>query len=816
MLVSAYKEIAVKESPSPSAADCVREPTSHPIIGRTDCRQGASAIRRVTGVPVIPFLFAVVLVLLSLPSYAALPLKPCRVLVLADAQARDGHVFRNAGELGDALGLLSLWGVPHDVLRLDTQTLREENLVGPSGQPLYGVIIWTVRNDLLPRRFQEGEVLWDACLKHHISLIAFGATVDVPAVQGILGLHPLGWREFTPPLAIGDSPHFITNNEPALPHLADEPWCAGGPTVKPTSPEVRVLLRAGDQPLMTVRPLDAGGGTSAIWLGGSTESLLHEGSGLGIRLFQRSLVWTLGAIVVHDYNNTLLLRMDDPGTAQSSYLRGWNYPSLTDSFIRQRILAPLREHHARLDVFCCPGYVDAKNHKILHSEQVDHIDAFGNRQDIRQTFTAMLEGQKEGLVEIESHGWTHFAPDLDTPIPGSTNWWAGTVSSEWADYRWYREFYDGRRNKDVPPDVQLLHMRTSCDWLERFSGRRPLVFCPPGHAVSGDSWIYPREITGTLEVRVEGAEPKALYYLFLGEDPDWIPVGELRADADGLISAALPAPAEMWLEGRGYFTINRLGGRTRFIAGPTDEALGFDITLPVRGKAQMTLAEQQGFPEASQSSCRGWITAHLNKETYQSPSRPAACTYQNAARAGFGLVIDTECHSLSAEQVTTLRMVPVVSSPRDIGSTLSRRADMPTVFRFHNCDLILNPEYLAHILKSSRDQGPPPTYLSADELTGYLHAQWALGSGPDNSLVAIGDFSAPACRYLRDHESTWTLLATDEVLSLLRGTSDRLVVRGDDETDHILTDAPNQSAPIRLHVAEGRAVHTLVLNAGSP
>lgn len=745
--------------------------------------------------------------------YGALAVKPYRVLILADARVRDGYVLRDAGELGDAVALLSLWGVPHDVLRLDTQALREQDLVDASGQPLYGVILWTVRSDLLPRRFQEDAVLRDACLKHHISLIAFGDRIDAPSVQEILGLRDLGSRQYAPPLALGDAPHFITRGESSLPHLADEPWCSEGPAVRPTDPDVHVLLRAGDQPLATARTLDAASGTRAIWLGGNAESLLYGGTGLGIRLFQRSLVYALGAIVVHDYYNTLMLRMDDPGTSQSSYLHGWNYPTLSESLVRQKILAPLREHHASLDVFCCPGYVDAKAHRILHAEQVDQVDVFGEREDVRDTFAAFLEGQKDGLIEIASHGWTHFDPDLDTPIPGSTNWWSGTPTTEWANYHWYREFYDRRRGREVPAEIQLQHMRTSCDWLESYFGHRPISFCPPGHAISGDSWVYSKKMTGTVDVKMEGADPGAAYRVLLGEDPDWLVIGDLRADAKGAISASLPAPPQLWLEGRGYFTINKVGGRTHFVAGPIDEALGFDFTLPVRGRAQMKAVERQEFTDASPLPCHGRITGRLNKDTYQPPSRPATSTHKIAAAAGFGLMIDTECHDLDGDQVTTLRMLPVVSSPKGIEPAVSCQDDVPTVFRFHNRDLILNADYLVHILNSLDEQGPPPTYISADELAGYLHAYWTISASGNNRLTATMDASPAACRYLREHGSTWSLVADDEVMAALGGASGKLVIRAEGESGQPVAAVRGRTGAIQLHVPAGRDGYTMTLHA---
>ena len=744
--------------------------------------------------------------------YGVLPLKPCRVLVLADARARDGHVWREAGELGDAVALLSLWGIPHDVLRLDTQPLREENLVGPSGQPIYGVILWAVRSDLLPRRFQEDQVLRDACLKHHISLIACGDRIDVPAIHEIIGLRVRGWRECTPPLATDNPHHFVMRDGSPLPRLADEPWCASGPVVEPINSKVKVLIRAGDQPLATAQTLDADSGTRAVWLGGDANRLLCDGSGLGIRLFQRALVWSLGAVVVHDYNNTLLLRMDDPGAAQSSCLRGWNYPSLSESLVRQKILAPLREHHAKLDAFCCPGYVDAKTHRILHAEQVDRIDPFGDREDIRGTFAALREGQREGLIEIESHGWTHMDPDLDTPIPGSTNWWAGNASTEWSQYRWYREFYDRRRNKDVPPETQLQHLRTSCDWLQDYFGCRPLAFCPPGHAISGDSWVCAKEMAGTLVVRLEGLEPKASYRLFVGDDHGWALLGEPQADAAGSINATLPAPPDLWLDARGYFTINQPGGRTQFVAGPIHEALGFDFTLGIRDRSRMSVAERGRFPGASQSFHRGRITGHLDTGTYRPPSRSLAYTYEVAGRAGFGLAIDTACHDLDGQDVTTLRMVPVASSPKGIESVIPSSSGMPAVFRFHDRDLVEDPNYLVHVLESLSDRGTPPTYLSAEELAAYLHARWTVRPGPENSLMATADFSSPECRYLDDHESRWTLLATDEVLAALRGTASHIVPWEEGAASLALASISEQAKPIQLRVPAGRKEHTFTLH----
>ena len=93
----------------------------------------------------------------------------------------------------------------------------------------------------------------------------------------------------------------------------------------------------------------------------------------------------------------------------------------------------------------------------------------------------------------------------------------------------------------------------------------------------------------------------------------------------------------------------------------------------------MSVAERGRFPGASQSFHRGRITGHLDTGTYRPPSRSLAYTYEVAGRAGFGLAIDTACHDLDGQDVTTLRMVPVASSPKGIESVIPSSSGMPAV-----------------------------------------------------------------------------------------------------------------------------------------
>jgi hypothetical protein len=178
--------------------------------------------------------------------------------------------------------------------------------------------------------------------------------------------------------------------------------------------------------------------------------------------------------------------MDDPGSSQSAYLKGWNYPQLDAQAIRDWILIPLRVHHANLGIAFVPGFPWIPDRSIRHSASVDFVDPFGVRQNIRSTCAGLLEGVKAGDLEIESHGLTHMAPDLDSPPPGGSSWWDGSLNGEWLHDGWYREFYDERRHREVDTRTQRARLVQSADWIEQDFGRRPLVFVPPGNEVSGD------------------------------------------------------------------------------------------------------------------------------------------------------------------------------------------------------------------------------------------------------------------------------------------------------------------------------------------
>jgi hypothetical protein len=55
---------------------------------------------------------------------------------------------------------------------------------------------------------------------------------------------------------------------------------------------------------------------------------------------------------------------------------------------------------------------------------------------------------------------------------------------ERAEMGWYREFYDVRRNREIPAAEQKFHMQQSADWIRNEFGLVPLEFSTGGNGIS--------------------------------------------------------------------------------------------------------------------------------------------------------------------------------------------------------------------------------------------------------------------------------------------------------------------------------------------
>ena len=444
---------------------------------------------------------------------APLLLRPNRVLVVAGVQMRDDAVIRDAWDFGDIVALLKLWGVPFDILRLDLHRMALADFADESGRAKYGALIWTARRqDDHPWSPQDYRIAAQAVTKLHIGFIAVGNKIQEKPIQDILGLSYRDFGEFKDPVKVSSVSHFVTRGleKEAVP--ASEAFEEGGAMVSVDERDAAVLAKAGRWPQLAARTVDGTSRTRAVWIGGDPDRVFRTVP-FFIKVLRRALVWVRGFGFTKDYGKSVILRMDDPGSSQSAYFKGWDYAQLDEAAVRDLVLEPLRSRQAPLGVGFCPGYPWIADRTIRRAAFVDFTDSRGVRQNIASGRAGWLAGMKEGLIEIQSHGLTHMSPDLDTPPPGGKSWWKGNWTDEWPNEGWYREFYDERRDREVDEATQLTLLRESADWIEQDFGRRPLVFIPGGHAISGD-WFVEGE---TEKVTVEGKTRLSYIPPYVGE-----------------------------------------------------------------------------------------------------------------------------------------------------------------------------------------------------------------------------------------------------------------------------------------------------------
>jgi hypothetical protein len=151
-----------------------------------------------------------------------------------------------------------------------------------------------------------------------------------------------------------------------------------------------------------------------------------------------------------DFSGTMILRMDDPGTAQNVYLRSWTYPELNESQWIE-IGDILRTHNARLSIGYASGWVDDGDRtrgslsvdgravdrapgRVHDAPLVVYLDRNGTLpgtiHDFAGEYRAICTLHKQGLVDVELHGYTHMHPDSVT--------WSG-ADDRYEATHWYRE-----------------------------------------------------------------------------------------------------------------------------------------------------------------------------------------------------------------------------------------------------------------------------------------------------------------------------------------------------------------------------------------
>jgi len=430
----------------------------------------------------------------ELPAQSPVPPPlPYRFLLVINDQWTDAssEVIEGVSEFSMLCALLKSWGLPFDVFRLDQQRFDAYHLLDRSGQPLHGTILWNAPG---ARMEEEASALLRSLVKDHgVSMVAFSDTVATPVVAELAGVSHVGGYQSADALAFAGE-HFITRGVPAQPEeppviisklfksarlLPKATNLIGGTEVK--AGEATVIARRGERTFLTARQLPNGGRVAWLDADRATAQIYKQ----SVRdLLKRSLVWAQGYALYAEYPRSVMLYMDDLGTADKTFLVDWHYQTPTEDKIRAGLIEPLKRHRAVLVQNVNTGFVDRKTRRVLNpwrqQRVVDELDP-SILHDFASTKRGLDAGVKAGVFEIQSHGWTHMLPDLDSP-PGP--WWTLPVNGEVIRQSWYKEFGDPIRKLEVPATTQRLHMQRSLDDLWQDFGVRPVSLLCGGNYYS--------------------------------------------------------------------------------------------------------------------------------------------------------------------------------------------------------------------------------------------------------------------------------------------------------------------------------------------
>jgi len=406
------------------------------------------------------------------PSDGLGSLKPYRVLLVVDRWADPTSQVITSGEdpFQPVTALLKAWSVPFDILRLDQQTIGSGYLFERSGRPRYGAVVWLADADSYANKNLARLV---EATEGGTSLLAVGSRFLDPALEQILGLKFKENYSATDPQVVGPA-HYITRE--AVQKGAN--WEFGARFwVEPRG--AQVLISQGVHPVLTEHQL--GAENTGIWMAAPSFGALRD-SPYWRNLFFRSLVWSLGYMIMPDldYSQRILLMFDDWGAADKSFLSYWRYQTVPEEVMRENVIPALARRKAVISANVVTGFVDRKTQRVVSPWPQKFTDSYGVMQDYSSTQRGLKAAVVAGVLEIESHGWTHMQPDLDSP-PGP--WWTASLDGEASASGWYEEFGDTRRGTEAPALTQLFHLKRSIDYL-----REDFNACPLSVIIGGGAW----------------------------------------------------------------------------------------------------------------------------------------------------------------------------------------------------------------------------------------------------------------------------------------------------------------------------------------
>ncbi len=245
-------------------------------------------------------------------------------------------------------------------------------------------------------------------------------------------------------------------------------------------------------------------------------SAARDCDGAGTAVLRRLLVAGAGSPVAWlDFEGAVVLRMDDPGSSEAAYHRGWAHSRLGPAGWAE-IGEQLARRRGRISLGYVIGWVDDGDEahgrleidgqtvprvpgKIHPSPAVRYTDVAGvspgRVHDLATQFAAICSLRRSGLAEVELHGFTHVHPERER--------WAHDPERSEA-LGWYRELHE------MKPGLDLL--RPAVERFEHHWGTRPTTLIPPGDAFNAET------MRRALELELDLV---CSYYLALRIDREW-------------------------------------------------------------------------------------------------------------------------------------------------------------------------------------------------------------------------------------------------------------------------------------------------------
>jgi hypothetical protein len=272
---------------------------------------------------------------------------------------------------------------------------------------------------------------------------------------------------------------------------AKQEWLCRNPLESNTlelSPEGSIWSTLDSVPIIGARR--AGRGTVAAL--GFHPSGVRDSNGAATALLRRLLVWGSGkATAWLDLERTLVLRMDDPGSAENVYHHIYSHAKLTERDW-EALGADLKHREGRLSIGYVSGWVDdgdaargtlrvsGRTTKRVpgkvHPSPLVHYESLASSErtivhDGVAEFRGIAALRESGCADVELHGYTHMHPN-------TMSW--SKAPDRYESVRWYRELGSGAAATITARPLAQHPLVRGLAAFRRFFKTRPTTLICPG------------------------------------------------------------------------------------------------------------------------------------------------------------------------------------------------------------------------------------------------------------------------------------------------------------------------------------------------